>query len=387
MKKLALVATLVMAAAPAPAQAARLARTPPMGWNSWYTYRCSPTEDGVLANAKALVDTGMAQRGYRYVNVDGCWEAPKRTRGGYLKGDPQAFPSGMAALGTKLHAMGLKFGIYTSAGATICLHRQPGSYRHYKRDFRTFARWKVDYVKVDWCTEPPHNDQIKAYSAIHAAAKQAGRRMIVTVSTTGTRKPWRWAHRYGDTWRIGDDANGRWDGIARTIDVDAPLWRYASPSRGWNDPDMLQVGSSALTVGEERAHFSLWAMLAAPLLAGHDLSTASPESLATLTNDEVIAIDQDREGRQARRVRRKDGIETWVKPLAGDAWAVLLLNRRWSARELTVRLADVPRLPEAESFTVRDLWAHTTSTQSATARQQLELAAHEAVVWRLTPAG
>jgi alpha-galactosidase len=384
MKRLAPLLLLALLAA-APAQAAPLARTPPMGWNSWYTYRCSPTEQGVLANAQALVDTGMAARGYRYVNVDGCWEARHRTRGGYLKSDPKTFPSGMAELGRKIHAMGLKFGLYTSAGPTICLHPQPGSYPHYKRDFRTFAKWKVDYVKVDWCSSPPHNDQVRAYRAIHEAAAKSGRRMIVTVSTSGTRKPWRWAHAFGQTWRIGDDANGRWDGVTRSLDVAAPLWRYASPSRGWNDPDMLQVGSPALSTTEARAHFSLWAMLAAPLLAGYDLTTASPESIATLTNDEVIAIDQDRKGRQGSRVRRKDGAETWVKPLAGGSWAVLFLNRRTSERKLTVRLDDVPGLPDAKRFAVRDLWAHTDRDLGAAEAQQVPLAGHEAVVWRVKP--
>src|SRR4051812_38686234 len=380
-----LVPLLLALLAAAPAHTAPLARTPPMGWNSWYTYHCGVTEQGVLANAQALVDTGMAARGYRYVNVDGCWEARHRTKGGYLKSDPKTFPSGMAELGRRIHAMGLKFGIYTSAGATICLHPEPGSYGHYKRDFRTFANWKVDYVKVDWCTEPPHNDQVRAYRAIHRAARKAGRRMTVTVSTSGTRKPWRWAYQFGQTWRIGDDANGRWDGVIRSLDVAAPLWRYAGPQRGWNDPDMLQVGSGALSPVEARAHFSLWAMLAAPLLAGYDLTTLSPESLATLTNDEVIAVDQDRKGRQGRRVRRKDGVETWVKPLAGDAAAVLFFNRNKGARDLSVRLGDVPGLPDAKRFTVRDLWAHADRDASANEPQQVGLAGHEAVIWRVTP--
>ncbi|MDX6667638.1 MAG: alpha-galactosidase [Solirubrobacteraceae bacterium] len=383
MKRLALIVALLAVAAP-PAHAGGLARTPPMGWNSWYTYRCQVTEQGVLANAQALIDTGMAARGYRYVNVDGCWEARHRTGGGSLKADPHAFPSGMAALGRKLHAMGLKFGLYTSAGATICLHPQPGSYHHYKQDLRTFARWKVDYVKVDWCSSPPHDDPIRAYRAIHEAARKAGRRMIVTVSTPGTRKPWRWAHKFGQTWRIGADANGRWDGVTRALDADAPLWRYAGPG-AWNDPDILQVGSGALSPTEARAHFSLWAMVAAPLLAGYDLGSASPESLATLGNDEVIAIDQDPAGRQARRVRRAGGLETWVKPLAGHSWAVLFLNRRTAARHVDVRLGNVPRIPHAARFAVRDLWAHRSREAGASEPQHVTLAGHDAAVWRVTP--
>jgi alpha-galactosidase len=383
MKRLALILAL-LAASPASAAAAGLARTPPMGWNSWYAYHCGVTEQGVLANAQALVDTGMAARGYRYVNVDGCWEARHRTRGGYLKADPRTFPSGMAELGRKLHALGLKFGVYTSAGRTICLHPQPGSYGHYRRDLRTFARWKVDYVKVDWCSEPPHRDQIRAYRAIHEAARHAGRHMVVTVSTTGTRKPWRWARRFGQTWRISADANGRWDGVTRSLDADAPLWRYAGPG-GWNDPDMLQVGSPGLSTVEARAHFSLWSVLAAPLLAGYDLTSASPESLATLTNDELIALDQDRGGHQGRRVRRKGGAETWVKPLADGSRAVLFLNRRAGAQQLSVRLDGVPGMPHAKRFTVRDLWAHVSRELDAGEVLQVDLAGHDAVVWRVTP--
>jgi alpha-galactosidase len=384
MKKL-LLALALIAAAPSPAAAATLARTPPMGWNSWYTYRCAPTEQGVLANAQALLDTGMAARGYRYVNVDGCWEARHRTRHGILQADPKAFPGGMAALGRKIHAMGLKLGIYTSAGPTICMHPQPGSYRHYKQDLRTFAAWKVDYVKVDWCSSPPHTTQQRAYNAVHEAARKAGRRMIVAVSTAGTRKPWRWARRYGQTWRIGTDANGRWDGITRSLDIDAPLWRWAGPG-GWNDPDMLQVGSAALSPAEARAHFSLWAMLAAPLLEGHDLTSLSPDSLATLTNEEVIALDQDPSGHQAERVRRKNGIETWVKPLAGGDRAVLLLNRRTQPQRLTVRLGNLPGVQQgASKFTVRDLWTHASRKAAAGDPQRVDLNGHEAVVWRLTP--
>jgi alpha-galactosidase len=374
---------LLLAASPADALDNGLARRPPMGWNSWYSYRCHVTEQGVMANAHALVDSGLAARGYRYVNVDGCWEATKRTRGGYLRADPQAFPSGMAALGRSLHAMGLKFGIYTSAGRTICLHRQPGSYGHYQRDFRTFARWKVDYVKVDWCSEPPKGiTQQETYRKVARAAARSGRKMIVTVSTTGTRKPWKWASRFGHTWRVSGDANGSFRGVLSQLDADAPLWRYAGPG-GWNDPDMLQVGGPGLNDVEGRAHFSLWSMLAAPLLAGYDLSTASPESLATLGNAEVIAVDQDRLGRQGRRVRRSGGVETWVRELADGSRAVVFLNRNGSPRQLSVRVDKTPRVPSASSYSVRDLWVHTTRAVARGEAVQVDLAPHEAVMWRV----
>ena len=372
-------------AAPAHALNNGLARKPPMGWNSWYSYRCHVTEQGVLANAHALVDSGLAARGYRYVNVDGCWEASKRTRGGYLRANPATFPSGMAALGRSLHAMGLKFGIYTSAGRTICLHSQPGSYQHYARDFRTFARWKVDYVKVDWCSEPPKGiTQQQTYRAVARAAARSGRKMIVTVSTTGTRKPWKWAARFGHTWRIANDANGSWRGVVAQLDADAPLWRYARPG-AWNDPDMLQVGGPGLSDLEGRANLSLWSVVAAPLLVGYDLTSVGSESLATLGNAEVIAVDQDRLGRQGRRVRRSGGVETWVRELAGGSRAVVFLNRNDAPRQISVRLDRVPRVPAASAYTVRDLWAHTERSIAAGETVDLPLASHEAVMWRVKP--
>jgi alpha-galactosidase len=377
---------LAAAFAPPPAHALDngLARTPPMGWNSWFSYRCGVTEQGVMANARALVDSGLAARGYRFVNVDGCWEARKRSAGGTLRADPATFPSGMAALGRSLHAMGLKFGIYTSAGPTICLHPQPGSYRHYRQDFRTFARWKVDYVKVDWCSQPPKRTQQETYRDVARAAAHSGRRMIVTVSTTGTRKPWRWAAAYGNTWRIGNDADGTWAGVTSALDADAPLWRFAGPGR-WNDPDMLQVGSPALTETEGRANLSLWSMLAAPLLEGYDLSAASAATIATLSNSEVIAVDQDAGGHQGRRVSAAGGVETWLRRLADGSRAVLFLNRNGGARQVSVRVDRIPRMPAAARYELRDLWALTSDEVAAGESRQLELAPHEAVMWRVTP--
>jgi hypothetical protein len=302
-----------------------------------------------------------------------------------LRADPKTFPSGMAALGRKLHAMGLKFGIYTAAGRTICLHRQPGSYAHYHQDFRTFAKWKVDYVKVDWCSEPPKGvTQQETYGRVARAAARSGRKMIVTVSTTGTRKPWKWASRFGHTWRIANDANGSWGGVLAQLGADAPLWRYAGPG-AWNDPDMLQVGGPGLSDVEGRAHFSLWSVVAAPLLVGYDLSTFSAESLATLSNAEVIAVDQDRLGRQGRRVRRSGGVETWVRELAGGSRAVVFLNVGEAPRQLSVQVDGIPRVPAASSYDVRDLWAHTTRSAGAGETVQIDLAGHGVVMWRVTP--
>jgi len=374
----------VLPVTPAAALDNGLARTPPMGWNSWYTSRCGVTEDVVLRNARALVDTGMADLGYRYVNVDGCWEATKRDSDGNLTGDPQKFPGGMAALGRAIHGMGLKYGIYTSAGPTICSHEHPGSLDHYRRDMKTFASWKVDYVKVDWCSLPAKTDPRQVYARVARAAAESGRKMLVTVSTPGVDKPWRWAGAYGNTWRISADADGTWKGVMRSLDVDAPLYPYAGPG-GWNDPDMLQVGDRVLSADEERSHLSLWSMLAAPLLEGYDLPSLPLASLAVLKSRDVIAVDQDRLGHQARRVRRKDGVELWVRRLRNKATAVLLLNRSGASRSAKVKLDDVPGLPDAAGYDARELWSGATGTPGRHGALKATIPRHGVAMWRILP--
>src|SRR3954469_852085 len=381
-----LAAVLVSCAVAAPAYARdeTLARTPPMGLNSWYAYGCGVTEQDVLDNARALVDSDLAKLGYRYVNVDGCWNAKRRTARGYLRGNPATFPSGMAALGRGIHAMGLKFGVYTSAGRTICLHPNPGSYRHFGRDFRTFARWKVDYVKVDWCNPAPEQHLRTAYAGIARAAARSGRRMIVTVSTPGFSEPWKWGQPYGNSWRIAPDVRPRWSSLMSVLDVDAPLWRYAGPSR-WNDADILQVGDSNLTLREQRAHFSLWSIVASPLLAGNRLPEMTPAVRAILGNREAIAIDQDRLGRQGRRVRRRNGRELWVKQLAyggGTCRAVLALNRTGHATRVPADLRKLPGLPHARRFALHDLW---TKHDWEAARVALPVGSHGARLVRACP--
>ncbi|MEA2352857.1 MAG: alpha-galactosidase, partial [Thermoleophilaceae bacterium] len=379
------IAAGALALMPAPAAALDngLARTPPMGWNSWYTARCDVTEEDVLRNAHGLVDSGMAALGYDYVNVDGCWEALERDQNGELAANPQTFPSGMAALGRAIHAMGLRFGIYTSAGFTICVHPQPGSWDHFKKDMRTFARWKVDYVKVDWCSPPHGSDPRKVYPRVARAAARSGRTMLVTVSTPGFKKPWRWAGRYGNSWRISADADGTWGGVTRSLDADAPLSSYAEPG-SWNDPDMLQVGSRVLSADEERAHFSLWGMLAAPLLEGYDIPSLPFDSLAVLKNTDVIRVDQDARGVQGRRIRKRNGVEVWVKPLVNGAVAVAVLNRSGRARSVKVRLSKVPGLPSsADGYVAKELWRKERLVLAADAALRAFVPKHGVAMWRV----
>ena len=353
-----------------------------MGWNSWYAYRCEPNQELILQNAQAMLDSGMADAGYEYVNVDGCWQAVERDADGNLQANPETFPDGMAALGRRIHGMGLKFGLYTSAGQNICLHPHDGSYGHYRRDFKTFARWKVDYVKVDWCSPAPSQHLRSAYRRVARAAKASGRRMIVTVSTPGISEPWEWGQPYGNSWRIAPDLNGTWDDLLRVLDVAAPLWRYAEPS-GWNDADMLQVGNGMLTPDEERAHFSLWSIIASPLLAGNRLPEMSAETRDVLTNREVIAVNQDRGGHQGRRAVRRDGYEVWVKPLRGRCSAVLVFNRSRPARTIAVRLSALRHVADARRYRIRDLWAHSSSTSDG--RLSLQVAEHGVQMLRVCP--
>jgi alpha-galactosidase len=376
---------LILALLCAPAAAAKdrsLARTPPMGWNSWYAYRCDVDEDEILANARAMVDSGMKAAGYEYVNVDGCWNAPARDAKGRLQADPATFPSGMRALGERIHALGLKFGIYTSAGRTICLHDQPGSYNHYRRDFRTFARWGIDYVKVDWCDPDPSQHLRSAYGRVARAARHAGRKMIVTVSTPGISEPWTWGRPYGQSWRIAPDLDGSWPSLMSVLDVAAKAWRYGGPA-GWNDADMLQVGNGVLTPDEERAHFSLWSIIASPLLASVPLPAMSEQTRAILTNRAVIAVNQDPLGRPGRRVRSVRRHELWVKPLkARHCRAVALLNRGERAHTFKVDLRRLRGVPRARSYSVRDLWAHSRTRE---AKLAVEVPAHGAGMFKVCP--
>jgi alpha-galactosidase len=372
-------------ATPAAALDHGLAKTPPMGWNSWYAARCSPTEQLMRANADALVDTGLARLGYRYVNVDDCWMGLQRDASDRLTSNPDRFPGGIRALASYVHSRGLKFGLYTSAGPTTCNHPFPASYRHYPIDFKTFASWKVDYVKVDWCSAPPDNKIVATYKKISAAHLKAGRRMIMTVSTPGFHKVWQWGHRYGNTWRIAADAGGTWDSVVRTLDADAPLWRYAGPDRGWNDPDMLQVGNRALTPTEEVSHFSLWSMLAAPLLIGYDLPSMPAASREVLANKDVIAVDQDRLGRQGRRLARRDGVETWLRPLSGGDYALLLFNRGSSDATASAVVSSLSGVRSRSSYKLRDLWSGARKTVRRGRAVKATLPAHGVVMWRVTP--
>lgn len=339
-----------------------LAPAPPMGWNSWNRFACNVNEKVVREIADAMVASGMRDAGYQYVVVDDCWAGP-RDANGFITADPERFPSGIRALADFVHSRGLKFGIYSDAGRLTCGGR-PGSQGHEYQDALTYARWGVDYLKYDWCSTGDRNAK-EAYAVMADALRQSGRPIVFSMCEWGTAKPWLWASNTGNLWRTTgdifdsfdrqDDAHKSWaHTVTEIVDLNEPLWTYAGPGH-WNDPDMLEVGNGGMSPTEYRSHFSLWAMMAAPLIAGNDIAHMDEATRSILLNRDVIAVDQDPLGIQGRRVWKEGDSEVWVKPLSHGAEAVLLFNR--GEAPATIR-ATVDQVGTAARGRVRDLWAH-----------------------------
>lgn len=341
-----------------------LAPTPPMGWSSWNSFGCAVDEKLIRETAGALLDSGLAAAGYRYVNIDDCWQAPKRGPAGELQADPQRFPSGMKALADYLHARGLKLGLYTSVGTRTCEGR-PGSLGHELQDAELFAAWGADFVKDDFCGGPlwtrftfwPWWSYRARYQAMADGLRRSGRPIILSLCTWGFGRPWEWDPAIGHLWRTYWDIRPNWHWILRIADAQQGLEAAAGPGR-WNDPDMLEVGVAPLTEVESRAHFSLWAILAAPLIAGNDVRSMTPAVRDILANPEVIAVDQDPAGRQGRRVASSGAGETWARPLSGKGRrvAVVLLNRGERPQKIAVDWSAVGLDPR-RAARMRDLWA------------------------------
>ena len=341
--------------APGPALAAR----PPLGWDSWNRFGCDIDESLIRSTADAMVSSGMRAAGYQYVLVDDCWAAGFRDGDGRLTADPSRFPSGMAALARYVHAAGLRFGIYASAGASTCEGR-PGSAGHEEVDAQTFADWGVDYLKYDYCdnnegTRPAGRTARQRYADMGAALRSTGRPIVFAVCEWGDERPWEWATEIGaQLWRTTHDIKPDWEHITAILDEQAGLEAYAGPG-GWNDPDMLEVGNGDLTRDEVRAHVTMWALLNAPLLAGNDLREMDDVTAAALLNPDVLAVDQDWAGTPGHRLGTPGDTETWTKPMSDGSTAIVLLNRRSADTTIRVTAARVG-LPTAASYRVRDLW-------------------------------
>lgn len=344
------------------AQSNSLAPTPPMGWNSWNLFAGKVDDKDVRAAADAMVSSGMKDAGYVYIIIDDTWQGTRDAQGNMQPNSK--FPD-MKALADYVHSKGLKIGIYSSPGPTTCAHYE-GSYQHEVQDAKTYAAWGIDYLKYDLCgyrkimAQEAPNDPAKAtqmmkdaYEKMRQALLATGRPIVYGFCQYGMNAVWEWGPGLGaNLWRTTGDIDPTWDRMTLIGFSQAGLSKYAGPGH-WNDPDMLEVGNGKLTLDENRTHMSLWALLAAPLLAGNDLSKMTPETTAILTNRDVIAIDQDPLGKQGDRVSAVGPVEIWSKPLQGGDVAVALFNRDETALPVTLTLSDVGFPSGAK---LRDIW-------------------------------
>lgn len=358
---LAALASAALLAPAASAAPAGLAATPPMGWNSWNHFADKIDDATVRAQADAMAANGMREAGYRYINIDDTWEG-QRDAAGVIH--PNAKFPDMKALADYVHAKGLKLGIYSSPGPKTCAGYE-GSFGHEAQDARTYAAWGVDYLKYDLCSLGPSMQaagsvekaqaiELAAYEKMRDALRAAGRPIVYSLCQYGFDQVWRWGGSVGgNLWRTTGDITDKYPRMLQIGLSQAGLSKYAKPGN-WNDPDMLEVGNGGMNAIEYRTHMSLWALLAAPLLAGNDLTKMTPETLAILTNREVVAIDQDPAGRQGDRVQVEGPLEVWAKPLAGGAKAVGLFN----TSDLPAYVAvDFAKLGFKAPVRTRDVWA------------------------------
>nr|WP_246001379.1 RICIN domain-containing protein [Allorhizocola rhizosphaerae] len=378
-----------------------VARTPPMGWNTWNTFGCNINETLIRQMADAIVSSGMRDLGYHYVTVDDCWFNPNRDSSGNLQGDPGRFPSGMKALGDYLHARGLKFGIYQSPMDQTCAQYfdaypgSTGSRGHEAQDARQFAAWGVDYLKYDWCSpEGSIQDQVARFAIMRDALAATGRPIVYSInsnsihSKTGPQRNW------GDVaniWRTTEDITNAWDtgqtngypmGIQNIINVNVPLAGYAAPGQ-FNDPDMLEVGRGGMNDTEMRSHFAMWAVMAAPLIAGNDIRSQSAATKAILTNRNLIDINQDPLGLQATQVSFDGTRRVLAKRLANGDVAVALFNQGGTTTTISTTAAAIGK--SGTSFTLRDAWTDGTST--TTGAISASVPAHGTVVYRVSGGG
>jgi len=375
-----------------------LAQTPPMGWNSWNTFQTNIDEPLLKGMVDTYVSSGMKDAGYTYFVLDDGWMTMERDKNGDLVADPKKFPNGMKEFSDYVHSKGLKFGIYNCAGTKTCAG-YPGTRGYEYQDARLYASWGVDYLKFDWCNTDGIN-AIEAYKTMNKAIRAAGRPMVFSLCEWGQHFPWHWAKDVGQLWRSTGDIgpaftesttkNG-WKplSVLNILDRQDSIRQYAGPGH-WNDPDMLEVGNG-MKYNEDKAHFSLWCMLAAPLMAGNDLRKMSAQTTAILTNKDIIAIDQDPLGIEAFRYYAFDGIEIWVKPLANNELAVCFLNRSdhsqnvsydWKDHAITDTVSKTSVDFTQTTYKLHDLWEKKDASTTAKIFKQT-IPADDVVVLRL----
>jgi alpha-galactosidase len=368
-----------------------VAQTPPMGWNSWNFFAGKVTDQDVRNAADQIVSTGMKDAGYVYINIDDTWEGD-RDANGVLHANSK-FPD-MKALADYVHSKGLKLGIYSSPGPQTCA-RFAASLDHEVQDAQLYASWGIDYLKYDLCSfreavmaaQAPNDEpaqmhlMVAAYDKMNKALKSTGRPIVYSLCQYGWDAVWEWGPNVGaNLWRTTGDIQPNWQSIYSILNEQAGLSKYAGPGH-WNDPDMLEVGNGRLTPAENRTHFSMWAMLAAPLLAGNDLPNMTPEVRAILTNRDVIAIDQDRLGHQATRSYSEGELDVWTRPLSGGAMAIAVINAgsdRYSTHPFHLSLA---KLGLHGPLQGKDLW--TGKDITLTDNLPIELASHDILLVRI----
>jgi alpha-galactosidase len=394
----------IAAIVPAPAAQALengVARTPPMGWNSWNTFGCNINEALIRQMADAMVSSGMQAAGYQYVVVDDCWMNPNRDAAGNLQGDPGRFPSGMRALGDYIHGKGLKFGIYQAPLDRTCAQYfgsypgATGSQGHETQDARQFAAWGVDYLKYDWCSPTGTiNEQVATFARMRDALAATGRPIVYSINPNSIHEKTGPQRNWGDVanlWRTTEDITNAWDtgqtngypmGVQNIVNVTVPLAGYARPG-AFNDPDMMEVGRGGMNDTEMRSHFALWAIMAAPLIAGNDLRNMNAATQTILKNQHLIAINQDTLGLQATQVANDGTRRVLAKRLANGDVAVALFNQGNSTTTISTTAAAIGKT--GSSFTLRDAWTDATSTSSGAITASVP--GHGTVVYRVSGGG
>ena len=377
-----------------------LALTPPMGWNSWNTFQTNISEKLVMEIADSMVSSGMKAAGFTYIVLDDGWMAMERNANGDLVPDPKKFPNGIKAVADYVHSKGLKFGLYNCAGTKTCAG-YPGTRGYEYQDARFYASVGTDYLKFDWCSADGINAK-EAYNTMSKALKLAGRPIVFSLCEWGQNNPWEWAKETGHLWRTTGDIfgcfdcvknNGSWNawGVVQIMDKQKGIRKFAGPGH-WNDPDMLEVGNG-LTDAENRSHFSIWGMLAAPLIAGNDIRKMSAATKSVLTNQDIIDVNQDKLGIQGFVYSFKDSVETWVKPLSNNEVAICFLNRavkpaaftfNWNQQVITDSVFNLKFDFTTMQYAIKNLWLHKDEGNIAKP-YKVNLQGHDVVVLRLQP--
>jgi alpha-galactosidase len=378
-----------------------LAMTPPMGWNSWNTFATNIDEKLVKETADIMVSSGLATAGYNYIVLDDGWMTKERDSNGDLVPDPVKFPNGMKSLIDYVHSKGLKFGLYNCAGTQTCAG-YPGTRGYEYQDARFYAKLGIDFLKYDWCNTKGITAP-EAYTTMSNALKTAGRPIVFSLCEWGDNQPWEWGKPVGNLWRISGDIYPCFDcefkhpenwsswGFMKIADMRKDIRKYSGPDH-WNDFDMMEVGNE-MNDTEDKSHFAMWCMLSSPLFTGNDYRKMSKETLAILTNKEMIAVNQDKLGIQGFKYSAEDGVEVWVKPLSDNNWAVTFLNRNDVAKKINFdwkkhSFKDADFGYEADFskafFKIKDLWKN--KQIGNTKKNYLaDLASHDSVTLRLIP--